>query len=1343
MSSWLTIALGQGVGGVVATAYSFGDEFPPAVPPTGYMLGQSIVPRIDFDWGGGDVLGTGWWDQVLVKFEGTITVPIGGDVMIFGRSDDGMSMSVDGVELFRDWTLHGPTWTPGGVVSFDAGVPRSFEAWYFENGGGAVCELWWDYGGFWDRVPDWAFVPGGYASNVIAAFDGIGPTVFVPGVIVPVNVPTATSGLPVTLGVKSGPAVLLDGRVRLTGTGTVVLSANQAGDALREAAAEVTTTFESVALTGGGILREVFEGIQGSTTEDLVNHPLYLSGATSVSVMTGFLETTDRADAYGQRFRGTFIPPVGGDYTFWIASDDGSDLYVSTDDSPANRVRIAGVAAWTGFREWGWEGGQRSAPVTLSAGRAYYMEVLHKEGGGGDSLSVRWLRPDGLDEAPIPLDGFLPWGLKRTQTIAFELPQAMVTYGDQPMDLGATATSGNSVAYEVDDTRVAEVVAGQLVARGVGSVRVTARQGGSDGWEAAEPVTRTLLVTPRQLGVGVPTVALTKVYDGTRSVATTAGALSGVLSGDVVSVTASAAYATASVGTGKTVTVTYTLGGAGAGNYTAPGSQAFTTGVITAKGLTVSGLAAASRAYDGTTTATVSGTPVFSGVASGDTVTVLGTATGSFASKGVGTGKTVTVTGLSLGGASAGNYTLTAPTLTADITAKALTVGTPTVTLSKVYDGTLAAAVTAGSLSGVVSGDAVSVTASAAYDTASVGTGKTVTVTYTLGGTDAGNYTAPGSQAFTTGVITAKVLMELPGAPRLGSRVANVAMVADNDFAVFVGTESGPTRLAYQNPYQWGGQAGREVGVEFTGAETHLYIVALGGGGIEGIDGTLDGSDIKTLKPGVVERAMNGNGYLDVSGALAGYNLSRVEGGLYEVGLGDLQGALGGANWGAPPQAVPGWIWAFPSGSVWSFPSGNAVVFRVNLRDRLPSVAVAGEAVELRWVAGSSGSLPVQDYVVEYTTDPGLAWNVWADEYSSAMTARVTGLLPGVGYYVRVKAVSGVGAGPYSEVVGPVTLKRTQAITWVLPATDLGYGGELAALNGTATSGLPVGYTVEPAGVVEVISGRLVGVGVGVATVTATQAGNAMWQVAEPVSRTVRVLPKALAIGSLTLTPAKEYDGKPSAGVVAGALSGVVAGDDVTVSATGLYDTAGVGTAKTVTVTYTLGGADAGNYTAPGAQAFATGSITAKGLTVSGLAAASRTYDGTTVASVSGTPVLSGVVAGDTVTVVGTATGSFASRGVGAAKVVTVSGLSLGGASAGNYTLTAPTLTADITAKALTVGTPTVTLSKVYDGTLAAAVTAGSLSGVVSGDAVSVTASAAYDTASVGTGKTVTVTYAL
>jgi hypothetical protein len=71
-----------------------------------------------------------------------------------------------------------------------------------------------------------------------------------------------------------------------------------------------------------------------------------------------------------------------------------------------------------------------------------------------------------------------------------------------------------------------------------------------------------------------------------------------------------------------------------------------------------------------------------------------------------------------------------------------------------VYNGNTGATVTAGTLVGVASGETVTVSATATYNSATVGTGKTITVVYTLGGADAANYIKPIDYT-ATGTITA------------------------------------------------------------------------------------------------------------------------------------------------------------------------------------------------------------------------------------------------------------------------------------------------------------------------------------------------------------------------------------------------------------------------------------------------------------------------------------------------------------------------------------------------------------------------------------------------------------
>ena len=200
-------------------------------------------------------------------------------------------------------------------------------------------------------------------------------------------------------------------------------------------------------------------------------------------------------------------------------------------------------------------------------------------------------------------------------------------------------------------------------------------------------------------------------------------------------------FADKNVGTGKAVTVSgITLDGADAGNYIVTQPTGLTAD-ITAKALTVTGMAADNKTYDGNANATLNGGSL-DGVIGLEDVTFSGQS-GAFADKNAGTGKAVTVSGITLGGTDAANYTVTQPTgLTADISAKALTVTGMTAN-NKTYDGGTVATLSGGSLSGVIGLDSVTLGSSTGtFADKNVGTGKAVTASgITLGGTDAANYT--------------------------------------------------------------------------------------------------------------------------------------------------------------------------------------------------------------------------------------------------------------------------------------------------------------------------------------------------------------------------------------------------------------------------------------------------------------------------------------------------------------------------------------------------------------------------------------------------------------------------
>ena len=171
------------------------------------------------------------------------------------------------------------------------------------------------------------------------------------------------------------------------------------------------------------------------------------------------------------------------------------------------------------------------------------------------------------------------------------------------------------------------------------------------------------------------------------------------------------------------------------------------------------------------------------------------------------------------------------------------------------------------------------------------------------------------------------------------------------------------------------------------------------------------------------------------------------------------------------------------------------------------------------------------------------------------------------------------------------------------------------------------------------------------------------------------VLGTAVLQAHETFAPGTSGDGKP------------YIGDTVSITGTaiGTYNNKDVGAGTTVTFSgLSLTGGQAGNYTLT-LQSPASATITTKALTMSGLSVpASKIYDGTLAAVVNGTAALHSAEAtggaattsdgkpyiGDTVSLTGTALGTYNSKNVGIATTVTFSGLSLAGGQAGDYSLT-------------------------------------------------------------------------
>lgn len=187
----------------------------------------------------------------------------------------------------------------------------------------------------------------------------------------------------------------------------------------------------------------------------------------------------------------------------------------------------------------------------------------------------------------------------------------------------------------------------------------------------------------------------------------------------------------------------------------------------------------------------------------------------------------------------------------------------------------------------------------------------------------------------------------------------------------------------------------------------------------------------------------------------------------------------------------------------------------------------------------------------------------------------------------------------------------------------------------------------------------------------------------------VKITPAPLTVAGEPTHYTKEYDGDKTVDETFDEIT-VTAEDvpDVTISvaATGTYDNENAGKGKDVTLTLTLSGTEIkwDNYSYNGAaptdgkitltQADA-GTITPKEITVTGISAVDRVYDGTTDVELKGTPETTDKVGSDdlTLTLTSNATGSIESADVGNDKAVTVatSVITLGGTDANNYKVSA------------------------------------------------------------------------
>jgi trimeric autotransporter adhesin len=834
-----------------------------------------------------------------------------------------------------------------------------------------------------------------------------------------------------------------------------------------------------------------------------------------------------------------------------------------------------------------------------------------------------------------------------------------------------------------------------------------------------------LTVNPKSLTVTAS--ASNKVYDGTTAASVTLS--DDRVSGDTFTTNfTSAAFANKNVGTGKAVTVSgISISGGASANYTLSSTMATTTADITAKSLTVSGITASNKIYDGNTTATLNtGSAALVGAVSGDSVTLnTGSATGAFSSKTVGTGKTITVSGLAISGTDASNYSLTQPVTTADITAKGLTVSGVTAN-NKVYDGNTAATVNTGSaaLVGVIFGDNVTLntgSASGLFADKNIGIGKTVTISgLTISGADSGNYSLTQPAAIAN--ISAKPLTGSITADNKsydGTTTATIASrslsgVVSGDVVSYVGGTAtfddknvGTGKTVTATDLSLSGTDAGNYTVNSTATTTANITARILNATAHGVNKVYDGTTAATVtftddrqsgddvtvtySASFVDKNVGTNKSISVTGmALTGadagnYSLaSTSDSTTADITALHITGAFTAANKVYDGNNSASVLSRLLVGEI----SGDDVALDGGTATFNDKTAANNKTVTLSGatLAGDDAGNYILDSVATTTGDIG--------------PLHITGA-----FTVADKIYDGNDSAN--------VLSRS-----LVGAID---GDDVALAGGTATfnnKNVANGKTVTLSG----------------SALTGDDAGN---YILDSVATTAADITALHITGSFTADD-KVYDGTTSATVLTLSLNGVLGLNAVSLTGgTATFENKNVDTGKTVTLSgASLTGADAGNY-ALDSVSTTSANITALHIT-GNFTAASKVYDGNNSASVLSRSLV-GEISGDDVALDG-GTATFNNKTVANNKTVTLSGATLAGADAGNYILdSVATTTADITALGLVCSITAA--NKTYDGNNSATITGHFLSGVLGSDDVSCVGGAAtFDDKTAANGKTVSAT---
>jgi filamentous hemagglutinin family protein len=993
--------------------------------------------------------------------------------------------------------------------------------------------------------------------------------------------------------------------------------------------------------------------------------------------------------------------------TPYIINLSGTRIYDGTKDVDAALLSTAGVLSpGLAGETLTLTGTGSTADKNVGTNKTFGLGTLTLGDGSNGGLSSNYTLLGGTDRVKIT---------QRPLTATFDA-------NDKTYDGNTNAILKNAVLVLANGSLTNGLISGDLVSltsptvgkfdnKNAGTGKTVTGLMGITGDDASNYsfTNGTALASIGKLNLTVSALGANKMYDGKTDDPGLTLHSNAVAGDDIILADGTVAFTDKNVGNGKTINVGgITVSGGDVNNYNVLNTSATTTADITPFVINLH----STRVYNGQTdvSSLLFGNGVVNGT-NGETLTLTGSS--NVANKNVENNKVFAGSvDMALGdlGGLASNYVIGTSTL--DITPLAIT-GTITAG-NKIYDATTAAS-THGTLTGVLGGDDVAFNTAGTFDTKNVSDGKTVTVSGSLGGGDANNYSFTANTTTTANITPLTIVVDASASSKIynGNDSATATLsshgILGTDTVTFSGDPAtfsdknvdNDKTVTVDNIVAGGTDAGNYV--FNTVAQTLANITPLA----------------ITLDLTAHDKVYDGN-----NAAVATLGSTGILGSDTVIFSGD-----------------PATFSDKNVASIKTVTENNIVATGADARNYTfaNTASTTAAITPLTIVVGATADNKIYDATTTANAHVGSSGVLLGDTVDfAAGSADFINKNAANGKQVDVNGITATGtdAGNYLfNTTAQTTADITpRSIVVGATASDKVYDGNNAATATLGSAGVLAGDTVTFSGDPATFSDKNVANG---KTVTVngivgggTDAGNYTFnQVAQT---TANITP--LGIAGNIIAGSKTYDGNTTA-QTSGTLTGVLAGDQLGVSTSGNFADKNAGNGKTVNVAGVLTGTDAGNYTLT-TNATTAADVYQVVLNLDG----TRVYDGGTVASAGmfGSAGVIAGVAGESLILSGQ--GVLGSKNVATDRPLAGLGsLALnddGAGLASNYTLVGGNHIATVTPLGINAG---ITADdKVYDGNTGA-VTHGVLTGVLGGDQVTLATNGAFVDKNAASGKTVNV----